>query len=290
MMYCSPFRHPFGEHGYHRPTAQTKKIHDSGLGGARYNKYSDPLQVWTPPPEDDAAARAAEEEARKEALRQRINRMYGIGTPSTGTRQVATDQLDELGAPVLRNESFTVPDAEADAAQAAMQAENTKLADATRSYYTDQLGRSSGKAERETRFSLARKGLLGGSEEVFQQGEVKQDRDLGATRVDDAVRRAIAGLTGQREQERLNAINLVNAGSGESAVGAAQAGLRNSFENQSSQQRADIFNDLFAGAADAKTASNLQAQEALMANRYRDRLGAFYNSGRSTSGRVTPSS
>ena len=43
------------------------------------------------------------------------------------------------------------------------------------------------------------------------------------------MRRAISTMTGQREQERLNAISLVNAGTGESAVGAAQAGLRNSF-------------------------------------------------------------
>jgi hypothetical protein len=129
-------------------------------------------------------------------------------------------------APDFTDEAVTVPDDEAAAAQKAMEGENTKLADATRAYYTDQLGRQYTKAERETRFKLARQGLLGGSEDVFQQGEVNSDRDLGATRVDEAVRHAVASLKTQREQERLNAINLVNSGAGDSAVSAAQAGLR----------------------------------------------------------------
>lgn len=281
-------RYPFGLHGYHRPSPQSKKTHDSLSDPLKVipDKKSDPLNLWTPV-EDDSAARAAEEEARKESLRQRINRMYGIGAESVPAAQPVADDKAVGAIP----STALGPNPEAVAARAAMDSENTRLADATRAYYTDALGRSSEKAQRNTKFRLARQGLLGGSEEVFQQGEVKQDRDLGATRVDEAVRRAISSLTGQREQERLNAINLVNAGSGESAISAAQAGIRNSFENVSNQQKADIFGDLFAGAADARTASNLQAQEALLANRYRERLGSFFNnSGRSTSGRVTPSS
>jgi hypothetical protein len=213
------------------------------------------------PPEDLAGQRQEEEERRKSDLRRRIDLFYGIGD-----------------------------DPEAKTAAASMQGENTKLADATRQYYADQLGDNYQTAERKTRFKLARQGLLGGSEEVNQQGDVKQDRDLGATRVDEAVRRAIAGLTSQRESERLNAISLVNSGSGESAVSAAQAGLRNSFQTASSQSKADLFGDLFTGTADGMTANNVANQEAMLAARYRDRLGSFFNTGgSSTSGRVTPS-
>ncbi|HEX5128102.1 MAG TPA: hypothetical protein VFV90_00065, partial [Usitatibacter sp.] len=168
---------------------------------------------------------------------------------------------------------------------------NTKLSDATRSYYTDQLGKEFRDAERATRFRLARQGLMGGSEDAFQQGEVRSDRDLGATRVDDAVRRAVADLSTSREQERLSAINLVNAGAGDSAISAAQAGLNNSLNNVSSAQKADLFSDLFSNAADAGTAANVNAANAAAAARYRDRLSAFFPTTRAStsSGRVTPS-
>ncbi len=181
-------------------------------------------------------------------------------------------------------------DSEAAAARKAMEGENTKLADATRGYYTDQLGRQYGKAERETRFKLARQGLAGGSEDIFQQGEVSSDRDLGATRLDQAVRSAVANLKTQREQERLNAVSLVNAGAGDSAVSAAQAGLKNSFEVANSQQRANLFDDLFANSADALTANNMSAQQQALLSRYQNQLSTFFpNRGSTTSGRITAS-
>lgn len=241
-----------------------KSLTRAAINPIKHSKSDDSFFNMLKPqvPEDLAGQRQIEEEARKSALRKRIDVFYGLGA-----------------------------EPEAQSAAEMMQGENTKLADATRSYYTDQLGDQYGEAERKTRFRLARQGLLGGSEEVNQQGDVRQDRDLGATRVDEAVRRAIANLTSQREQERLNAISLVNSGAGDSAVSAAQAGLRNSFDTVSNQSKADLFGDLFTGAADFGTANNMANQEALLANRYRDRLGSFFNTGsRSTSGRVTPSS
>lgn len=267
-----------------------------------------------------AGARQEQEEARKTELRGRIDRLYGIepkqrrgsasGEPYTTTwtqmgdrwRGVRSD-TGEVVETVTPGEHYSqaafrpggwrfVGDAGgvAAAGRAQMEEESTGLAKATRGYYTDQLGKNYQDAERDTRFKLARQGLMGGSEDVFQQGEVKSDRDLGATRVDEAVRRAISNLTSQREQERLNAVNLVNAGAGESAVSAAQAGLHNSFENVASAQKADLFTDLFSGAADTATASNLAEAQAAMLGRYRDRLSTFFpNRGNTSSGRVTPS-
>lgn len=251
----SPFRYPFGLHGYHRASGKTGKV-----------SLKDPLNVFgstfVPGEKEakEAAAAAQAEEGRKTALRDRINTLYGITTDPEGV-----------------------------SAKQSLDAENTKLADATRSYYTDQLGKTYDTASRNTRFKLARQGLLGGSEDVFQQGEVSSDRDLGATRVDEAVRRAIASLTGQREQERLNAVGLVNSGQGDSAVSAAQAGLRGSFENTSNAAKENLFGDLFANGADAVTANNLDQQAALLGARYNDRLGSFFSRPRTaTSGRVTP--
>ena len=245
-----------------------------------------------------AGARQEEEERRKDVLRRRIDRMYGISSteprlPSPGGegliaqtfRGMADKQNPQIDA---SNVTFLQ---EANEAAKQMEEENTKLGQATRSYYTDQLGDQYANAERNTRFKLARQGLLGGSEDIFQQGDVRKDRDLGATRVDESVRRAIASLTGQREEERLNAVNLVNAGSGDSAIGAAAAGLRNSFANAESAQKANIFTDLFANSADTVAASNNADQQAALLARYRDRLSSFFPAGgTTTSGRVTPSS
>lgn len=240
---------------------------------------------------DGGAAERKQEEERKAALRARIDKLYGIATrekvqgmvpfkmPILGKVKMIPGWVEKGGA-----------EAEAAVARQAMENENTQLAEATRGYYADQLGDDYQEAERNTRFKLARQGLLGSSEEVGQLGEVQQDRDLGATRVDEAVRRAIATLTSQREQERLNAINLVNSGAGESAVSAASAGLRNSFESVASQQKADIFGDLFSNTADAFTAGNVADQQAALLSRYRDKLSSFFpNRGSTTSGRVTPS-
>lgn len=241
-----------------------------------------------------AGAREEEEQARKDTLRKRIDALYGVGGTKPIVRQNVRFVDNGNGEAqwqdrIVEDEIVGYEDDPAAvAARAQMQAEETELAKATRGYYADQLGKDYEKAERNTRFKLARQGLLGGSEDVSQQAEVKSDRDLGATRVDEAVRRAISGLRGQREQERLNAINLVNSGAGDSAVSAAAAGLRNSFDAAASAQRADLFSDLFSNTADALTANNLNAQNAALLDRYRNRLATFFPANSTTSGRVTP--
>lgn len=270
---------------------------------------------------DTYGAQQAAEEARKAALRKRIDKMYGIGASDyvpdkekfkIGEKVVHSGgsgggQMNDTGAveqptpgevsvvPEYDEEAYAKAveqaqrdgDPEAFAARKAMEGENTRIADATRAYHADRLGRAYTKAERETRFKLARQGLMGGSEDIYQQDEVKSDRDLGATRVDEAVRRAIADLSSKREQERLNAISLVNSGAGDSAVSAAQAGLKNTFEAANSTQRADLFGDLFANTADAATADTLAQQQAALLGRYRDKLGAFFPTRSTSSGRIT---
>ncbi len=260
-----------------------------------------------------AGRRQEEEERRKSELRGRIDRLYGVYSPSKSGYQISWEPIGdrwrgvrsdtgEVLETVTPGEHYSTAafrqggtrrtanfGGEANTARAQMEKENTQLANATRSYYTDELGKTYQEAERNTRFKLARQGLLGGSEDVNQQGEVRADRDLGATRVDESVRRAVSNLVSQREQERLNAINLVNAGAGDSAVSAAQAGLRNSFENVASQQKADIFSDLFTNTADSVTAGNLAEMNAALLGRYRDRLSTFFPQRSSASGRVTPS-
>jgi hypothetical protein len=242
-------------------------------------------------PRDTSGEAAAAEEERKRKLRERIDRLYGIGvsTPASEGRpriEVAGEVYDP-GSPAAPGVDASA-DQEAAAARAALEAEKNQLVEATRAYYADQLSRAYADAERNARFNLARRGVLGGSSEVDIMGDLSSDRSLGATRVDEAVRRAAADLETAREQERLSAIGLVNSGAGDSAVTAAQRGLQNAFASRSSAQKADLTGDLFGAGANAIAAQNMSEAEAALAARYRDRLSTFFQP-RSTSGRVTPS-
>lgn len=249
-------RYPWGLHGYHRPSSNGKV------------KPEDPLNVFggTYDPNKKGVQEAEEEEARKAHLRSQIDKMYGIDN-------------GDAAAP-----------GDAAAAKAALEKDLTDVGDATRGYYVDTLNRDFTKAERGTRFNLARAGLLGGSADSDQQAEVRSDRDLGATRIDEAVRRAVASLQAQRESERMNAIGLVNAGVGDQAIRSAQSGLESSLSNANSQQRVELFGDLFANSADAAASQNVNAANAALLARYKQQVGSFFPATSTTGGRVTPTS
>jgi hypothetical protein len=239
----------------------------------------------------DSGGNMQADEARKSALRSKIDAMYGIapgGTPAAPAKQ----QAGRFGVPVESDAAVgPVDDNSSVASDAAKQmaADRTNVSDATRGYYTDQLARSFGGAERNARFRLARQGLMGGSADVDTHSELQTDENLGATRIDQASRAAAASLDQQREQERLNAISLVNSGAGESAVASAQSGLKNSLANVTSAQRANLFGDLFTAGANSYTASNQDAALAAMLGRYNQQLSYFGNSSGGSAGRITPS-
>lgn len=236
---------------------------------------------------------AEADEARKDVLRRRIDSLYGVA-PS-GARPSAHDSSGSgfrfgpsADAVQQQGAAFDADAAQATDAAKQMDAERAGVSDSTRSYYSDQLARSFGSAERNNRFNLARQGLLGGSANVDSNAELETDRTLGATRIDEAARRAAASLDTQREQERMNAIGLVNSGAGESAVSSAQAGLRNSLNQVSNTQKTNLFGDLFSTGADAFASSNANAANAAMLARFQQQLGAFFPT-RSSGGTVTPS-
>lgn len=265
----------------------------------------------------DSGAQSKADEDRKAALRSKIDSLYGIETPVTkyqldnGTLlDKAPDpvaQFDANGNPVLEPNTIgdggqdqvmaaphyttlTLPDTVAQGAQKQLSDEDKQVSDATRGYYSDQLARSFAAAERNNRFALARSGLEGGSQDVDSNAELNTDNNLGLTRIDQVARQSASALDTQREQERLNAVNLVNAGAGEDAVLSAQAGLKGALTNAQNQSRADIFSDLFSSAANANAASNQNAALAAMLSRYNGQLSSFFPvAGGGSAGRVTPS-
>lgn len=270
-------RYPFGLHGYHRPGSNGKV------------KWYDPTNAFgaDPDPQREAGEAAQREEARKQAIRDQINVMYGIRPDGT-----ATGSTPKARNGTLLGASYTAPGDSAaaslaDAAKAELDKEGSDVGDATKSYYTDQLNRGYTAAERNTRFNLARQGLLGGSVDADQQGQVRSDRDLGGTRIAEAVRQAVTGLQAQREGERLGAVSLVNAGQGDEGVRAATTGLQASLDNVKNANKADIFGGLFAGSADAFANQNFNAANAAALARYQNQLGAFFPATSTGSGRVT---
>lgn len=233
---------------------------------------------------------AAEDEARKASLRDQIDRLYGVKTtkPVAAAPQPRGTGLLK-GITSLVPGSTEVPDAEAFGAKDQMAADDASVSDATRGYYTDQLTRSFGAAERNNRFRLARQGLQGGSADVDSNAELSTDRNLGATRIDQAARAASASLDAQREQERMQAISLVNAGAGDSAISSAQTGLKNSLAQAQNTQKVNLFGDLFTTGANGVADANQNAALAQMMSRYNQQLASFFPTG-SSGGRITPSS
>lgn len=207
------------------------------------------------------AERQQAEEARKGGLRKRINSLYG---------------LDDGEDP-----------ATAEAARKQLTAEEEKLAGSTRGFYAEDLKHTYDRAKRSNTFALADRGLLGGSAQLDTEGELNRDNTLGATRLEDEVRSAVAALKGQREGERLNATSLVNAGAGEDAIAGAQAGLSRALENASATRKASIAGDLFTAGADSVAAGQNAAVGPLALQQYRNSLKTFFGNNGGGSGRVT---
>lgn len=168
-------------------------------------------------------------------------------------------------------------DPKAQAARDALKKEETDLSKSTRDFYTEDLEHTYKKAKRNNTFALADRGLLGGSAQIDTEGELNRDNTLGATRLEDEVKAAVAALKNTRETERLNATSLVNSGSGEDAVAGAQAGLTRALDNASATRKASIASDLFTTGADSVAAGNASSYGPLSLQAYRNSLKTFYN-------------
>ena len=168
-----------------------------------------------------AAARAAAEEQRKAGLRANINAMF-----------------DDPGSMAQFGE------------------EERQLGDSLRGYYTDQLGRKYQDAERRLRFAGADTGNIGGSQYAEGLRRIEEERDMGATTIEDTVRNALAGLRSQREDARTRGLSLVNSGSGEDAVMATSSALRGALDAARSAQRQDLFANSFNELAFGKALSD----------------------------------
>lgn len=201
---------------------------------------------------DRARRLAEEEEGRKQKLRDRIDAMF---SGDAATQQFATEE--------------------------------TELGDALRQQYSDDLAKRGGAAERALRFGAANTGNIGGTTFADASGKLNEENALGATRIEEAVRRAIAGLRTAREDSRLRAMDLVNGGEGENAVQSAVAGLRLASDNARAAGTEQLFNDLFGDIAYTKASGDsADKNAAALAYLQRARGGSYYPTQTQSSGRI----
>lgn len=176
---------------------------------------------------DGGAAERAAEEARKAEMRAGVNALF-----------------------------------DTDEAKARFKTEEDDLAGALRGYYSDDLKRTYENAERALRFGASNTSNIGGSAYADSVGRLNEDNAMGGTRIDEAVQRALNSLRASREDSRARSINLVNAGSGSEAVGAAQSGIRQALDNATSANREQLFGDLFGNLAFTKAAGDASDKNA----------------------------
>jgi hypothetical protein len=201
---------------------------------------------------NEATRRAEEEEARKEALRKRISDLF------TGP-----DAIKRFGL------------------------EEHDLSGALRGFQASDLERKYGDAERKLRFGAANTGNIGSATYADSLARVNEDNRRGGAQIEESVRRAITGLRSSREDAKIRALGLVNAGTGEQAVQSATAGLKGAADAASSANREQLFTDLFQDLAYTKVAGDTSNRNAAaLAYLNRARGGSYFPTQSSPAGRI----
>lgn len=195
---------------------------------------------------------AQAEEARRTALRARIAQMFGEGPD---TEQVQIGMTPETligrgrGGPSSSQPIYEERPTLAAAARKQFANEDTALSTALRGQYGDELKKSYEEGQRQLRFGAARTGNIGSSIYADRLASGEEQNRMGGTRIDDAVQRALANLRSSRETSKLRGLDLINAGTGEEGVQSAASGLKSALSTAQSQNRENLFGDLFTDTA-----------------------------------------
>ena len=241
---------------------------------------------------DPSIEAAQEDERRKAILRNKISAMFGEA-PTTPPPEVTGRHFTLRER--IRGDAQRSADAEkaaglagleelkplAESAKKQFGTEETDLSGALRGQYGDELSQKYADAERAMRFGAANTGNIGSTVYADAQGRLSRDNQLAGTKIEEAVRRAIAGLRSSREDVRGRSIGLVNAGAGEEGVRSATEGLKSAAEAAGSANREQLFNDFFNNLAYTRVAGNQSNQLAQLLAAQRQVGGGtvFPNSG-----------
>lgn len=125
-----------------------------------------------------------------------------------------------------------------------------ELGAALRDYLNGDLSRQRADITRQSRFSLARSGLTGGSAAVDQGRNIAREAQQGAINAERQARAGVANLRGQDEQARTQLISLAQSGSdiGNAALQTANA-LRANLEGAKNANVTQGLGDVFGATA-----------------------------------------
>jgi hypothetical protein len=133
---------------------------------------------------------------------------------------------------------------------------------ATRSFYTNELGRQKTTADRSLKFAMARSGLTGGSASVDANRTLGENYQQGVLNADRLAQSSANDLRTADEQSRLNLIAMAQNGL-DATTGASQAAaaLRNNLAGGQSGIKADALGDVFGGLSSIYAKSKETAAE-----------------------------
>lgn len=133
--------------------------------------------------------------------------------------------------------------------------------DALRSLYQGELGRQQSTATRQSKFSLARSGLTGGSAAIDSGRQLAREASEGTLSAERNTRKGVSDLRGADEESRLRLISLAQSGSdiGNAASQTANA-LRANIGQASATNIASGLGDVFGNTAAAYRAQQDAAE------------------------------
>ncbi|AVO29857.1 hypothetical protein [Stenotrophomonas maltophilia] len=148
---------------------------------------------------------------------------------------------------------------------------------ATRSFYTNELERQKGVADRSLKFAMARSGLSGGSAAADANRTLGEDYQRGVLSAERLAQGAVSDLRNADEAARQNLI--AQAGSGLSLTGGASqaaSALRNNLQAAQGSLKTDALGDVFGGLSDVYRRSRESAADR---RGFRDVYGLLYQPG-----------
>ena len=157
---------------------------------------------------------------------------------------------------------------------ASRQADINDFLNASRTFYTNELEKQKGVADRSLKFAMARNGLSGGSAAVDANRTLGENYQQGILNADRLAQAAAADLQNADETSRMNLISQASTGLGltSGAQQAAQA-LQSNLQSSRGTMKADALGDVFGGLANIFTNSQNAAEERRGA---RNLYGGFY--------------
>jgi len=205
------------------------------------------------------AAQQAAQESRKQAARDAVNRIFGVGQATQRTPIYGEPVMQEVGAegggtvmipgdrPIIGyNET---QDAELAKAAADRQAGYDRVKSATYDLNKNKLDTDRTNAARELKFALLRTGNSGGGLDIDQNNLLQRKTDEGiiqSTNSADAA--ALQAKTGD-ERSRLDLLSRIDAGMDQgSAIQGAQNQLQSSSDAALAQAKGNVIGNVFQNA------------------------------------------